>query len=344
MEMNRNCLCRMERNKKQESLPLCAALGEGARALGGVRLDPAGIGRQLPQLLKRITVPVMAVLIFVVLQAFGLGVGWPQESARPRIDEEIVKQEKIYRSRGAEVPSGYVTGRALSDYAQLLTSDFCDALSRLGSSDRWLDIGAGEGQAILDYYAFEDDAALPSKCARSWSKARAVAMSIEDRRTDRWRQQAAIFGPDRIRYLTGKRLRYYSREELGTFQIITDVYGGFSYAEDLSEFLGNVLSLLETGGVFYTMVQSVHLENGRDKPTTWYLTELVDAAGRDVKVCSWLKQTACVKVACESKSDWDEPTELISIRKVCSDVSVPRMKLLKYEAGNPPGRRFQLEP
>ena len=40
---------------------VAAALGEGARALGGVLLDPAGIGRQLPQLLKRITVPVMVI-------------------------------------------------------------------------------------------------------------------------------------------------------------------------------------------------------------------------------------------------------------------------------------------
>ena len=122
------------------------------------------------------------------------------------------------------------------------------------------------------------------------------------------------------------------------------MFGGFSYTEDLSQFVEKVLSLLETGGVFYTMVQSVHLEDGKDNPNTWYLTELVDAAGRDVKVCSWLKKTTCVKVGCESKSDWDTPTELINIRKVCSDVSVPRMKLLKYEAGNPPGRRFQLEP
>ena len=45
-----------------------------------------------------------------------------------------------------------------------------------------------------------------------------------------------------------------------------------------------------------------------------------------------------------SKSDWNTPTELINIRKVCSDVSVPRLKLLEYQAGVPPGRRFQLEP
>jgi SAM-dependent methyltransferase len=279
-----------------------------------------------------------------LLQALGPGASWPQQPAQPRTDEEIAKQEKIYRSQDTNVPSGYVTSRALSDYAELLPSGFCQDLSRLGSSDRWLDIGAGEGQAILDYYALEDNAAPAEKCAQPRGKARAVAISIEDRRTDKWQQQAASLDYGRIRYLSGKRLRNYSLEDLGRFQIITDVYGGFSYSENLSGFLEKTLSLLEVGGAFYTMVQGVHLENGNDKPDTWYQTELVDAAGHDVKVCTWLKQTPCVKVGCESKSDWDSPTELINIRKVCSDVSVPPLKLLKYEAGNPPSRRFQLEP
>jgi hypothetical protein len=264
-------------------------------------------------------------------------------SRSPRSEEEVAKQEKIYRSQGSEAPSGYVTNRALSDYAELLPAGFCNALGMLGSSDRWLDIGAGEGQAVLDYYAPEDAAAPAEKCTGFRGKARAVAMSIEDRRTDKWQQQAASLGDGRIRYVSGKRLRNYSIEELGKFQIISDVYGGFSYTEDLSQFLEKTLSFLDVGGVFYTMVQGVHLEDGKDNPKTWYQTELVDAAGRDVKVCSWLKRTTCVKVGCESKSDWDSPTELINITKICSDVSVPRVKLLKYEAGNPPSRRFQLE-
>ena len=280
----------------------------------------------------------LAVLIIIV-QALGLGAGWPQEPVQPRIDEEFAKQEKIYRRRGA---GSYTTNRGLSDYAEVLPTGFCDALGRLGSSDRWLDIGAGEGQAILDYYAPQGDAA-PEKCGGSGPKARAVAISIEDRRTDRWQQQAASLG-DRMRYLAGKRLSQYSRDELGKFQIITDVYGGFTYTENLSRFLEKVLSLLEIGGAFYTVLPAVHLEDGTDKLGTWYKTELVDAASRPIKVCSWLKQTTCTKVSCESKSDWDEPTQLIEIRKVCSDVAVPRTKLVEYMAGAPPGRRFQLEP
>ena len=38
-----------------------AALGEGAPALAGILLDPAGIGRQLPALLQKIKVPVMLI-------------------------------------------------------------------------------------------------------------------------------------------------------------------------------------------------------------------------------------------------------------------------------------------
>jgi SAM-dependent methyltransferase len=283
----------------------------------------------------------LAVLTVIVSQA---RVVWLQELPPPRIDEEIAEQEKIYRSRGADVPRGYVTNRGLSDYAELLPSGFCDALVRLGSSDRWLDIGAGAGQAILDYYAPEGDAPSAEKCVRPGAEARAVAVSIEDRRTDKWREQAASLGNDRIRYLSGKRLRDYSPEELGKFQIITDVFGGFSYSEHLSQFVDKVLSLLEIGGVFYTLVPGVHLEHGKHKLGILYLTELEDRAGRPLKVCSWLKQTTCVQVTCESKSDWKRPTELIKIRKVCNDVSVPRLKLWEFEAGYPPARRFQVDP
>ena len=237
----------------------------------------------------------------------------------------------------------YTTDRGLSRYAGLLPSGFCDALGRLGSSDRWLDIGAGEGQAILDYYAPEGAATPAEKCRGSGPRARAVAISIEDRRTDNWKQQAARLGDDRIRYLSGKRLGQYSLEELGKFQIITDVYGGFTYTEDLSRFVDKVLRLLEVGGGFYTLATGVHLEDGKDKLGTLYLTELEDAFGRGVKVCSWLKKISCVQVTCESKSDSKTPTELIKIRKVCSDISVPRTKLVEFEAGYPPARCFQLD-
>ena len=147
--------------------------------------------RSVKSSVKRWKTAGTGVAVLIVLQVFGLGAVWPQELAEPRLDEEIAKQEKIFQKRGADVPSGYITNRGLSNYAELLLSGFCEALGRLGSSDRWLDIGAGDGQAILDYYAPEGDPPSGEKCARSVRKARAVAMSIEDRRTDKWREQAS---------------------------------------------------------------------------------------------------------------------------------------------------------
>lgn len=241
------------------------------------------------------------------------------------------------------MPGGYIVTRGLAGYAQLLPSRFDAALKKLGPADRWLDIGAGSGQAILDYYAPEDARAQARKRARPGGKARAIALSLEDRRTDLWRQRAAGLEPDQIRYLFGKRLRDYSSEELGKFRMITDVYGGFSYTDELSIFVEKVLGFLELNGSFYSLLQSVRLEDGKDNPRTWYLTEVVDAAGRDVKVCPWLKRITCVKVSCESKSTWETPTELIHIRKVCNAVSVPALERLLYEAGTPPGRRFRLK-
>jgi len=282
--------------------------------------------------------------LLIVTQALGLGVGRSEEPAQPRIDEEIAKQEKIYNSRGADVPEGYITGRTLASYLQLLPSGFCDSLGTLGSSDRWLDIGAGAGQAIVDYYAPEDDLAPGKRCSGAGGKVRAVAMSIEDRRTNAWQRQAERLGDGRMRYLSGKRLRQYSPEELGKFQIITDVYGGFTYTDNLSRFVDKVLRLLQVGGSFYTLATGVRLEDGKDKLGTSYLTELEDAFGRGVKVCSWLKKISCVQVTCESKSDFSSPIQLIKIRKVCGDTSVPRTKLVEFEAGYPPGRCFQLDP
>jgi SAM-dependent methyltransferase len=282
-------------------------------------------------------------VVIVIIQALGLRAGWSQEPAQPGFKEEFLEQEKIYHSRRAGGQRVYTTDRGLSRYAELLPSGFCDALGRLGSSERWLDIGAGQGEAILDYYAPQAAGAPAERCRGSGPRARAVAISIEDRRRDNWKERVASLGDDRIRYLFGKRLRQYSPEELGKFQIITDVYGGFSYTDDLSGFAERALRLLEVGGSFYTLATGVHLEDGKDKLGTLYLTELEDPYGREVKMCSWLKRISCVQVTCESKSDLKRPTQLIKIQKVCSDTSVPRMKLVEFEAGYPPERCFQLE-
>jgi hypothetical protein len=280
------------------------------------------------------------VVVLLALQILGVA---PARSAEPgALEKEVAKQEAVYQSRGESVPAGYVVDRSLLAYAAALPAGFGNSLANLGAADRWLDIGAGEGKALLDYYTPRYDSMHPG---RRGKKARAVAMSIEDRRTDRWHETAKGLEPDQITYWFGRRLREYSPEELGRFQLITDLTGGFSYARQLSVFMERALGALNLNGDFYTLLLDVLPEKAAGPsayPDSLFLTEIQNTAGANVRVCSWLKRISCVEVTCEPDTKSMRPVELYRIRKVCGDIAVPPLELVHYRAGTPPLRRFQL--
>jgi len=283
--------------------------------------------------------------LIALLICLGASPAHAADPASPQFAEEIARQEAIYKSRGAEVPDGYVINRSLLSYTQALSEAFDRALGMLRPHERWLDIGAGRGQAILDYYTPKFDMLHFEGRDGRGSKARAIAMSIEDRRTPAWHEKAATLAPDKIRYLAGRRLREYSREELGKFMLITDVVGGFSYTTNLSQFVEQVLALLDVNGDFFTVLADVNSQDGANKPYyegSPYLTAIAGADGAEVKVCSWLKSITCVQVTCVFRPKWQPPIEAFHVHKVCNEVSVPPLAPVHFEAGTPPERGFKL--
>ena len=290
--------------------------------------------------------PTTWIAALLVLPAVSLGIAQAQQPGDRALEDQIKKQEAIYQSRGENVPSGYVVGRSLLSYTSILPADFNSALWDLGPSDRWLDIGAGEGHAVLDYYSERFDSLQSIERERGRRKARAVAMSIEDRRTPRWQEMAASLEPDQIRYLHGKRMRDYSAQELGRFRIITDHLGGLSYTRDLSLFMEQVLSVLEVNGVFYSLLLDVRPESEPDASLykdLLLLTEIERPDGSDVKVCTWMKSISCVRVTCETNTEMKRPVEVYRIQKTCSNNIVPSLVLASFTAGTPPPRRFRLQ-
>jgi hypothetical protein len=274
-----------------------------------------------------------------------LGTAHSQTPVDPRFKEEYTRQKSIYHDKAQEFVEGYVTDRGLEDYASALASGFEHSLANLGPEDRWLDIGAGRGQAILDYYSRRYDSTHTVAGKPPGKKARAVAMSIEDRRTVFWDQTAARLEPNQLQYVYNKTLREYSLDELGQFQVITDVIGGFSYTANLSLFMEKTLGFLAVNGSFYTVLQDVRSEDGTNTPYYQgapFLTQIRDASGSDVGVCSWLKNISCVQVTCEYKPGWKPPLEVYRIRKTCENVVVPALETLHFVAGTPPERQFKL--
>ena len=282
------------------------------------------------------------VVALLVLQALCATTAHSEAPGGAVSNEEVSKQSGIYRSRGEDVPAGYVVDRSLLSYAFTLGTEFTRSLASLGSGDRWLDIGAGEGRAVLDYCTSKYEA-LFQGANRNAGKAKSVALSIEDRRTVQWHLTAATLEPTQIQYLFGRRLREYSQEELGQFQVITDVLGGFSYTRYLSVFMEKALGFLALNGSFYTVLQDVRSEAGKNRPyypDARFLTEMADARGSELQVCAWLKSITCVEVTCEAKADRTPPIEVYRIRKTCDGVIVPPVALTHFEAGTPPERRF----
>ena len=280
----------------------------------------------------------MRLVVLLACHALWPGTAHSQVHGSHPLSEEISRQDHIYWSFGGQTRDGYTVDRGLADYGHVLGAGFRTALEHLGPRDRWLDIGAGEGQAILDYYG-------PEGWEQRKSKAQVVALSIEDRRTPRWQQTAATVEAERLRYLYNKRLRDYSVADLGRFHVITDVIGGFSYTEDLSQFMERVLGFLEVNGSFFTLLQDVQSEAGTNKPHyagAAYLTEIRNADGSEARVCTWLKSISCVAVSCEQRTSWVPPVEVYAVRKTCDAVSVPRLTPMHFEAGTPPERRFRV--
>lgn len=276
-------------------------------------------------------------------------VTWQQARAGDepaRFREELQRQEAIYKA--AEEPRGYVTDRGLAAYAETLPAEFDANLWKLGRRDRWLDIGAGRGQAIIDYVLKGRSGPQDAKSdylARN--RAQAVAISLEDRRTPLWQQVAGALEAGQIRYFHSRRLEEFSATEIGRFQVITDLLGGFSYTTDLSGFIERVLSLLEDQGSFYTVLQDVNAEKGGKAPYyagSPYLTEIRQRDGSELKVCHWLQRISCVQVSCELRADWRPPIEAYRVQKTCGEVKVPALQRVHYQAGTPPERRFELAP
>ena len=262
-----------------------------------------------------------------------------QPPADTRFKDEYTRQEGIYQSKGADVPQGYVIDRNLAAYAAALPRPFEQDLAKLSASGRWLDIGAGRGQAILDYYG------PAAQQMPGMDKAETVAVSIEDRRTKAWYDTAARLGPNKIKYLYGKPLGEYKLDELGRFEVITDLLGGFSYSRNMARFMEKTLAFLQVDGSFYTILQDVHSENGANLPFyrekgESYLTEIVDNKGSKIKVCNWLKHISCVQVTCELLPNWKPPVEVYRVQKTCDNVMVPPLSLTNFVAGTPPGRIY----
>lgn len=220
-----------------------------------------------------------------------------------------IKCDQLFFGRGgisrAIKWNWFVTGRNLSDYRQGFHNDFTTSLQSLKANETWIDLGAGKGNAAIDYLKETTEPRL-----------RANVLLIAYK-LDRW------FGipkfNSKLSVIEGKLFEEIPSVQLPRATLITDFFGVLSYTRDLSRSLSLVFDRLEIGGELY-----VHTLNA---------STLIDFQNKVYSITDFLKSIDGIKV--EGKFG------ILKITKMADDVQIPELRLTRLdEEVVPPFRRY----
>jgi len=163
-------------------------------------------------------------------------------------------QEKLERN-------SFRTGSGLAEYAEAFPIDFADYRSRLIGGQRWLDAGAGQAKAMIEYL-------------NEGGQADCIACSykIPDDAKENVKAAHEKFG-DRFVYVDGKYFSQFTDQELQAdqkkFDLITDLNGVLYYTSTFLDDLARYISILNVGGkIFFSnpVGLSMHLQPGEHNP------------------------------------------------------------------------------
>lgn len=226
----------------------------------------------------------------------------------------LVQAQSASSGNDRHLQSGYIVNRDLNEYssAYLLGDGFAAELKRLNSGQHWIDVGAGKAEAAIDYLS-------------AGGPAQVTALSVEPYDTPRLKE-ALRRNRLRFRYLSGRVIEDYAMNELGHADIISDVYGAFSYAPHIDKVLIKFSELLRKDGKIFIAL------NGEDAN--------INILGASL-LC-WLSavQGMTVVNVNEHVRGWSTVLSII-LRKDSENVVVPALELLRFDDGNPPVRVYR---
>ncbi len=225
---------------------------------------------------------------------------------------EQTQATELHKTQGHLERNSFTTARTLQEYYNTLKIE--PVLTHLDSSKRWLDAGAGRAHAQLQFLDFKKKKSElpPEMIALSYKK----PWFVTSRK-----------GP--FKYLESRLIEDYHPAELGTFDLITDLFGPYSYSKNPVVVLNQYLDLLNLNGslrIFSTSITSGLWENGQlmslDK---WISQKLNSPHAKSIFECHVDKG-------------------LISIRRISKDsFQLPSINLILFSSDTPPHRKYQID-
>jgi len=161
------------------------------------------------------------------------------------------------------------TSRRLSDYSQNLfpgnDKGFFAMLSSLPENGIWIDMGAGEGKALIEgLMKSEKTIQAIGISYRMPQKTLALKSALDPKLQSQFRYIDGAFVEDL--WMQGRL-----NEFIGKADLITDVFGPFSYSKDLPHLLKTYLALLRQGGTLSlnVMIEKNNVKYWIQRGKTW---------------------------------------------------------------------------
>ncbi|MCM2277785.1 MAG: hypothetical protein NDJ89_06885 [Oligoflexia bacterium] len=255
--------------------------------------------------------------IAVLFLGAHLGAGLPVETARGESGTHSSPCAEAYRD---VAENNFRVGRNLESYLGLFSPEFEQEIRRLGPQHHWVDLGAGEGLAVEDYltHFIKYSAAGPDE----QGKARATAISYIVTRQDFTRHEKA-------RLLKGRFFEDIPNEEIGKFDLATDLFGIAAYTPKLDVYLDKVLRLLNEDGSLFIAVGNPGLGGASLLKNEFHTSD-----GKTLNFVEWFKTIAGIEVIEHKNSMQIRIKDRLLIK-------VPRLILQSTDRARPPLRVFR---
>ena len=208
--------------------------------------------------------------------------------------------------------------RRMTDLRRLLGARFREAVDGLTADDTWLDVGTGEGRALIDY-------------VRGGGRARVIGVDLEihsARGNVDWSEK--INGPlgGRLDLVDGDIRKARLRGLDGRVALITDVFGAMSYSDRPDLVLRRYGKLLQPGGriaMLLTPSEQVAIVDPDGGAAETLIDYLGRAGGFEVERFFEL-----------------DVGDVLILRRTAAPLAIPKLELLRSGAHLPPSQPFRL--
>jgi SAM-dependent methyltransferase len=196
-------------------------------------------------------------------------------------------------------------------YETAFNSKFIKDITALKPDQHWVDLGAGEALAMMEYLILKGNQAAHTTAINYQAPANYVY---------RW----SNFNDNLIkkhRMLQGEDFLEMNAGAIGAADIITDVFGVMAYTPAFDVALSKVLELLKPSGRFYMVLTSSSFES---QPSLGYFD-----------ITQYLDLIAGIRYEMVNHSS-------VLIYKTGEPIRIPSLKLLGFEAHTPPTRHYRI--